>query len=145
MVTSFSAITAAVVALLQAQPAVSENVYRARERVIGKQQLTAVSVQWDGAIPAVGAIMGSPIDWQSKLIVECYARSTVTGGDEAVDPLLEAVYQRIAADTTLNNLVFDIGPPVLEAEYGADGEKTGWIRMTYLVAHRTKNFNLEPV
>ncbi|MFS2004611.1 hypothetical protein ACEN9F_13395 [Duganella sp. CT11-25] len=143
MATTFSGIVGAVIELLGQAPAVSPNIYRARDRAIPKQNETAVTVLWDGAMPTPGAIVNAPVDWQTRVVVECYARSTDTGGDEAVDPLLLAVYDRMASDTTLGNRVFDIGSPALEAEYGADGEKTGWVRMTYVVRHRTKNSTLE--
>ncbi len=61
----------------------------------------------------------------------------------AVDPLLAGVAARIAADSTLGGLVADVWLAGLEAEYNAEGQKTGWIRMTYLVQHRTSNLTLE--
>jgi hypothetical protein len=52
------------------------------------------------------------------------------------------VYGRLAQDTTLGGLVDDIGEPMLEAEYSSEGKKTGWIRMTYVIQHRTENLTL---
>jgi hypothetical protein len=145
VITAFSSIVGSVMQLLADEPPVSGSIYRARAQVIPKTDVTAVTVQWDGAMPERRAIRGAPIDWSTRLTIDCYARSTVavTGIDEAVDVLLLAVYNRIAAHPTLAGHALDVGEPVLEAEYGADGEKTGWVRMTYIVKHRTKNSTLE--
>jgi hypothetical protein len=143
VITAFSGIVGQVVDLLRQEPAVSPNVYRSRGRVIPKQNETAVEVTWDGAMPKAGAILNAPIDWSTRITIECYARALDVGGDEAVDPVLMAVYNRMAANPTLFGCVFDIGSPALEAEFGADGERTGWVRMTYVVTHRTKNSTLE--
>lgn len=141
--TAFADITAAFVAVLSAAPAVSANIFRARDRVIAEDQANAINVQFDGATPYAGAMSGAPIDWESKISVECYARTTATSGDLAVDPLLSAAYARLAADSTLGGTVADIGAPQIEAEYDAQGQKTGWVRMTYTVSHRTSLLTLD--
>jgi hypothetical protein len=143
MTTAFATITAGIVALLGAAPAVSPNIFRARDRQMAEEYATAINVQFDGGVPNPGAMKGAPVDWGSRFTVECYARTSTTSGDLAVDPLLEAVYEKIAADSTLGGLVMDIGSPLIEAEYGSEGQKTGWIRMTYPVLHRTANLTLD--
>lgn len=143
MSTAFYSITSAIVAILGAAPAVSPTIYRARDRQVPKQETTAINVQWDGAAPHAGAIFGAPVDWISKFTVECYARSAAAAADQAIDPLLSAVYDRLAADTTLGDLVDDVGVPFIEAEYSAEGDRTGWVRMTYTIQHRTNNSTLE--
>lgn len=142
MPTAFSDITARLVELFAAAPAISPNIYRARDRAISKAAVTAISVQWDGAVPTPGEIKGAPIGWESRVTVECYARTTTESPDVAVDPLLFQVYGRIAADTTLGGLVDYVGEPLLEAEFSAEGERTGWVRMTYLIQHETENSTL---
>ena len=99
MASSFSEITAALVALFEAAPAIAPSIYRARDRAVSKATLTAISVQWDGSVPESGAINGAPVYWKSRYSVECYARTNTESPDLAVDPLLVAVYSRIAADT----------------------------------------------
>lgn len=143
MNTAFFKITGAIVDLLNAAPAVSPNIYRARDRQIPERNDTAVNVQFNGGLPFEGTILGAPVDWLSKYSVECFARSKEVSGDEAVDPLMLQVYGRLAADPTLGGLVFNIGSPSIEAEYTADGEKTGWVRMIFPVEHRTENLTLE--
>jgi hypothetical protein len=141
--TVFSQISAALVNLLQAGTPVAEMIYRARSRTVPEKVMTAASVQFIGALPASAAIKGAPIDWVSKYTIECLARSKTEAGDEAVDPLLLEVFKRIAADTTLGGLVDHISDPTIEADYSAEGEKTGWMCLTYTVEHRTENATLE--
>lgn len=143
MASSFSDITQALVNLFQAEPPIAPAVYRARDRAVSKSIITAISVQWDGAMPEPGAIKGAPVHWKSRYSVECYARTNTETPDVAVDPLLVAVYARIAADTTLGGLVAYVGEPVIEAEYSVEGDRTGWVRMSYDIEHQTENSTLE--
>ncbi len=142
MSTSFSKVTSAVMAMLAASPAVCRAVYRARSGVIPDKDDEAVTVQWEQGLPRPGVIAGAPIDWQTRITVECYARSTTETGDVAVDPLLEKVYERLAANPTLGGMVDDLVIAGIEAENTAEGKKTGWVRLTYIAEHRTDNLLL---
>lgn len=139
MSTSFSKVVSAVMAVLSASPPVCKSIYRARAMAIPDQDDEAISVQWDQGLPRAGTIAGAPIDWQTRISVDCYARSTRESGDVAVDPLLEKVYERLAADPTLGGMVDDLVIAGIEAENTAEGKKTGWVRLTYLAEHRTEN------
>jgi hypothetical protein len=141
--TAFSQIVGAVLAALQAEPAVCDTVYRARPNLVPDTVEQAVNVQWDQALASPGTIFGAPIDWNTKVTVECYARSLRESGDLAVDPLLEAVYARLAQDPTLGGLVRDLNIVGIEAENTAEGKKTGWVRLTYVAEHTTSNDTLE--
>lgn len=144
MTTAFSGIVAAIVARLSEAPAVCEAkaIYRARAGVIPDQVDQAISVQFERSTPVAGGIAGAPIDWASVITVECFARSVVEAGDLAVDPLLQAVFERLAADPTLGGLVGDLAIAGVEAENTSDGKKTGWARLTYVADHRTNNSTL---
>lgn len=142
-ITAFARITGALVALLEAEPALSQQIFRARDRQLPEEFPDAINVQFDSALPSRGAMSGAPVDWDARFTIECYARTTTISPDLAVDPLLMQVYQRIAADQTLGNLVTDIGEPAIEAEYNAEQQRTGWIRMSYPVMLRTHNLTLE--
>ncbi|HEY0064715.1 MAG TPA: hypothetical protein VGC21_21540 [Telluria sp.] len=141
--TAFASITTALKDLLAAEPPVSPQIFRARDRQLAEQFETAVNIQFDGSMPVNSGFSDSPVDWESRFTIECYAR-TAGSADLAVDPLLSEVFKRIALDTTLGGLVMDIGYPLIEAEYTSEQVKTGWIRMTYPVRHRTSNLTLEP-
>jgi len=141
---SFSKITGALVQLMKADPPIADEVYRARSRVVPQSVRRAINVQFDSGMPQPGVINGAPVDWTSRFSIECFARADADqNNDEAVDPMLTEVYRRIAADTTLGDLVADVGVPMIEAEYTADGERTGWVRMTYPIEHRTEQSTLE--
>jgi hypothetical protein len=142
MSTAFAAITTAIIAALGHEPVLSANIFRARDRQISEQHEDAITVVFDAAEPFPGVIHGAPVDWRSSYFVECYARSAVTTGDLAVDPLFARVYERLAQDPTLGGLVDDIGAPRIVAEYDALGQKTGWVRLTYSILHRTDNDTL---
>jgi hypothetical protein len=141
--TAFFKIVGAAIAALQVAPPVCTTIYRCRPAAVPDSVDRAVNVQWDQANALPAAIFGAPIDWSTRLNIECFARGMAESGDVLVDPLLEAVYQRLAADTTLGGLVEDLNIVGLEAENTMEGKKTGWVRLTYLVQHRTQNSTLE--
>ena len=143
MTTAFSSIVAAVIAQLSAAPAVCDTIYRARSNAIPETLDRAISVQFDQALPNRGVMNGAPIDWSTRITVECFARSATESTDIVVDPLLEAVFARLAADATLGGVVADLAIAGVEAENISEGKKTGWVRITYIAEHRTSNSTLE--
>jgi hypothetical protein len=127
---------------LEAAPVIAK-VYRALDREAPIQDDHVVTVQFEGAEPVDGEILGAPVDWQSLFTVDLFSRSIAQSGDVAVDPLFNEVYRRLAADRTLGGMVADIGNPRIKAENTADAKKTGWVRLAYIVQHRTANSTLE--
>jgi len=142
MSTAFFQVVSAVKVKLEGQPPVCKSIHRARATPVPDQEAEAVNVQWEQAVPAQGGIKGAPVDWSTRVIVECFARSVTESGDVAVDPLLERVVARLAEDPSLDGLVDDLVLMGLEAENTADGKKTGWVRLIYAAEHRTYNGNL---
>lgn len=143
MTTAFSKVVAAVVATLGATPEVCSTIYRARPNDLPDQVESAVNVYFETAFPETGAIAGAPVDWVSKICVECYARSLRDSGDVAVDPIFEAVYERLARNPTLGGVVDDLVIHAIQAENTAEAKKTGWVRLTYMARHRTSNDSLD--
>ena len=143
MRTAFANIVSAVIAALQANPPVCDLIDRARATTVPDQAPRAVSVQWDGAQPQGATIAGAPIDWETRITIECLARSVKDSGDLAVDDLLADVAARLGQDTTLGGLVADLRIAGLEAENTVETKKTGWVRITYIAEHRTNNGILE--
>lgn len=143
MTTAFSKIVDAFVSVLSEPVAVSTSISRARTSAISEDETTAINVQWEGSKPAKSTIAGAPIDWLSRVVVECYARSDAQTGDAAVDPLFQAVYARLASNRTLDGLVDDIGDPMIEPGFDAQETKMGGVRLTYLVEHSTLNLTVE--
>lgn len=127
-------------ATLLAEPRICKGVYRARTLAVAEQDDEAITVQWEQAMPATATISGAPIDWTTRVTVECFARSVRDSGDMVVDPLLERVFERLAADSTLGGMVDDLAIAGIEAENSTEGKKTGWVRLTYIAVHRTDNY-----
>lgn len=142
MTTAFSAITTAIVAALGAGTPVSPNIYRARLRPMAQQHATAVAVRLQNAFTERFAVANAPVDYDTTMAVECYARSSTTTADVAVDALLEAVYARLASDSTLGGLVGDIWVAALNWDFDADAEQTACVTLTYKVLHRTANLTI---
>lgn len=142
MATAFSNIVSAIIQALEASPAVCPKVYRARPSVVPESVDQAVNVQWEQGIAGLTAIRGAPIDWTTKVTIECYARSMTESGDVAVDPLMAAVFERLGQDATLGGLIGDLTIAGIEAENTVEGKRTGWVRLTYIADHRTDNGTL---
>jgi hypothetical protein len=145
MTTAFSTIVAAIVAALQATTPVSAVVDRARLRPLTEGMTDAVVVRIQGAANIERfAIRNAPVDWDTNIAIECYARHTsTTSGDAAVDALLSSVYARLAQDPTLGGLVMDLMPAELEYDLAAAAENLCCVTLTLKVMHRTNNLTLE--
>jgi hypothetical protein len=114
----------AVVAALQANPAVAPRVDRVRLRALPASATTAVVVR-PMAADVLDAEMptGYPYAWTTQLAVECYARAAQgTAPDVAVDALLSAVYARLMADATLGGAATVLQPQAITYDFDVDGE-----------------------
>lgn len=137
-VTAFARIVRAMQASLQAAPAVSANVFRARSRVIPRQMVTALVVRPGQAKVDRGVGQGSPGIWLTAVDMECYARGAAgLDSDDAVDALMGAAVARLMADTSLRALVGDIGPEAIDWDFDVDGEQTACATVTFYVRHAT--------
>ncbi len=143
--TAFGTIVAAIVTLLQSATAVSAVVDRARLRPVTEGMDDAVVVRIQGANNIERfAIRNAPVDWDTNIAIECYARhSTAVSGDAAVDALLAKVYAKLAQDPTLGNLVMDLMPTELEYDFATAAENLCCVTLTLKVLHRTNNLTLE--
>lgn len=141
--TIFAGVVSAVVAALGSGSPVSSNIFRARVRPLAEGWTTAVAVRLQGAELARFTMRGAPINVDTQLVVECYARSSALQPDQAADALLGSVYARLAADPTLGGLAADIEPQSLEYDFDAMADNTACISITYLVRHRAASLNLE--
>lgn len=140
--TAFAQIVGGVIAALQSAPSVCDRIDRARATLVPDQVDRAVSVQWEQTTPEAFVIRGAPLNWQTRVTIECLARSVRDSGDLAVDGLLSAVVERLAQDSTLGGLVGDLRIVGIEAENTVEGKKTGWVRLTYIAEHCTNNSTL---
>jgi len=141
--TAFAQIVGAIKAALEDTPAVSERVYRGRTRPMDAEWPDMVNIRLDTATRERFAIQDGPADWDTTLIIECTARSTIDAPDLAIDALMHAAHNRLQLDTTLDGLVMDLDLKSLEFTFDEDAEKTGTVAMTYMVLHRTDSTTLE--
>lgn len=145
MSTVFAQAVGAIVTALGTVPAVSTNIFRARTKPIAKEAADAVVVRVLGSDIERFAINGGPMNLDTQIAVECYARASGASQspDAAVDALLAKVYARLAANATLGGLVMDLKPTRLDYDFDADGEATACATLTYTVLHRAANLTLE--
>lgn len=143
MSTVFASIIAAMEAKLQAAPAVSGQIHRARMRPMAADWANAVVLRIDKAELDRLAIRGNPMNTDTVVVVECYARSATLSPDLVVDALLAKVYARLASDPTLGNLVEDLQATSLAYDFDTDADHAACVSITYLVRHRTQSLTLE--
>lgn len=142
--TAFASIVGAIVTALAAPTAVSAQIHRARIRPAAADWSTMVAVRPLDAMLERFAVQGAPMNVDTRIAVECYARASASQSpDVAVDALLAAVYARLAADNTLGGLVSDLVPSTLDYDFDADGEATACATLTYTAVHRVQNATLE--
>lgn len=140
MTTLVSAATQAIVAALQAAPAVAPQVARVRLRPLGAATTTAVVVRPRAAEAAEQLLSGMPITWACAIDVECYAKTTTaTAPDAAVDALLASAYARIMAEPTLAGAVGFISPVGVTYDFDVDGESTACATLTLQVRQTAAN------
>jgi len=139
--TIFAQIVGAIVTELQAAPAVSAHVYRARMRPLPAGALAVVCVRIGKADLQRGVGSGVPHLAVTAVAVECYARASAgTDVDTALDALLQSVITRLLANPSLGGLVGDINPTGVVYDFDADGEQTACAAITFDVMHVTPSF-----
>lgn len=144
MTTAVAAVVSAMVSTLQAAPAVSPQVHRARLRPMAADWASAVVVRPLSVAFEPFAIQHAPFNLDTQIAVECYARASAgTTGDAAVDALMQAVYARLMSDTTLGGLVGYLRPDRLDFDLDADGDNTACATFTFTVLHSAGNNALE--
>lgn len=143
MTTVFSNVVGAIVQALEAGTPVSPNISRARIKPLAAEWQTAVVVRLQESQLDRMAIRGAPINTDTTVVVECYARSTSLSPDQAVDQLMQDAYARLAADPTLGGLVSDCQPQSINFDFDSEQDRMGCALITCLVRHRTQSLNLE--
>lgn len=133
MTSIVSAAVGAIVAVLSSGTPVAPQVARVRLRPLSATQSLAVVVrplQSEAAVYSQSPDL--PVSWTSAISVECYARtSAATTPDVAVDSLVEAVYARLMADTTLGGAVISLAPQSITWDFDADGEQTACVALVF--------------
>ena len=134
----------AIVAALQASPAVVASVGRVSLRPVAQASAQAIIVRPVQSEAAYAGDIGfDPTSWTTTVAVECYARASgATAPDVAVDDLLQAAYARLAADPTLGGAVLAMYPQQVAYDFDADGEKTACATLVFSVMHSASSASL---
>ena len=143
--TAFASLVDAVVAALQAAPAVAAGkVFAHRLRPIAASDAAAVVVRLEQTSATAPIIHAN--DWQTVLAVECYGKTVgVTQADAAVDALLPAVWPRLQGLSASALAVAQVAvDPQIEwlRDLDATAEVCALVRLT--IWHRTPSNSLEP-
>lgn len=145
MTTIVSNTVAAIVTALSGGTPVAPQIARVRLRPLGTAATTAVVVRPLQFEPGSEEILslGQPVSWTSAISVECYARSsTATAPDVAVDSLVESVYARLMADTTLGGVVIGLKLQGITWDFDADGEQTTCASLVFAARHKSPGATL---
>ncbi|MBX9870342.1 MAG: hypothetical protein K2X63_11120 [Burkholderiaceae bacterium] len=144
MPSAFDQIVSAFVAKLQEAPVVCDVIVEDEGRAVDEACQETVVVFYDGSsMPDMGVITGAPLDWTSRIVVDCFARSKTVTGRKAADALMKRVFERLATNPNLGNFEWFIGFPSIDVEIDLQAQRTGVARLTYFVQHRTRNNILE--
>ena len=143
MSTAFNNIVTAMVTALSASPAVSPHIFRARTKPMAAEWTSAIVVRVQSAEMDPLALFGAPINVDTTVVIECYARSTTLAPDQAVDQVLQSAYARLAADPTLGGLVGDCNLQSINYDFDQEQERMGAALLTCVVKHRIQSSTLE--
>lgn len=136
MTTVFSQVVGAMVAKLEAAPAVSSYIERARRRALPESAENAVVVLLQQAVVDRGMGAGTACIWATQVAVECYAKAAPgQTPDVAVDSLLQAVVGRVLADPSLGGVAGDVGLVGVAYDFDVDGRATACATVTFNVRH----------
>ena len=137
MTTAVATVIGAIVRALKTAPYVSNNVFRARLRPLPTDWPTAVVVRPRGSVkdnPDIGSNTFGI--WDTAIEVECYAHGSADP-DLVVDPLLQAVANRLLADRTLGGTVGGLDIAVIGYDFDATADTAACATITLTIRHAT--------
>lgn len=139
------ALRAAVVQLLLAPPAMAGGrVVANRKRPMAEQDASQVFVYLEESTPERGAINGAPVDWSTRLRIECVARPATPDSAETVaDALATQAWTRLQADTTLGGLCGDLASNGIAWTEDESNATLSACQLLFTATHRTTNLSLE--
>lgn len=104
----------------------------------------AVVVSFLGSTPSA-PLLGSPVDWSTRLRIECYVRAdSRTPAGRASRELHRRVYVRLQVDPSLGGLASDMSEPTIASDTDRSSTELGCVVAEYEITHRTAARTLEP-
>lgn len=141
MTTAHMGIITALVGLLKVDPPVAAGrVYPGRTRAIGVDSPTGVVVMLGRSASQLSAVQGGPTSWQTLVSIECYGRMEGGAPGDAADPIVEAVFARLASDPGLGGLAMDVAPlegDTLQWDFDQLDTNLACITAKFVVQHQT--------
>lgn len=144
------AIVDAVLAALRQQPPVTTGLIEedldANE--LGEEVRECISVSLDASNPNRTALRGHPVQWDTDVMLECYARvdgrdDGAPAGGRASRALHLRAYARLMADPSLGGVAIDLQEPQLRFDRDLLDTRLGCCVATYRVVHRTAAGSME--
>lgn len=141
---AFATITTAVQALLMQSPALAGGrVWRGRIKPLAQEHDTAIVIRLMQS-PSARVTVGGSVKWQTNIAIDCLARGTIgQDPEDAVDPLLAAVYARIVGAGSLAPGVVDTGAdPLIEWDIAEADTALSCATLHLRVTHLTLSTSL---
>lgn len=143
------AVMAAVLLALRSSPAVCASIDEDIDtEAVPEGTTELVNVRHETSSPVNrAAIRGNPIEWQTDIVVEAYARgdSPQAGTGRASRALQAIVYERLLSDPGLNGVAIDLLPGPIGTDSDRVDRRLGCCAATYTVVHRTQSATLDAV
>lgn len=140
MTTAHAGLCAAIVTLLQTAPAVSDHIVTADTRPVPEQAASKIIVKPAEAEGDMYAALNGPINWDTTVELELYARSSTVDPLSAVDALLQAAWARLFTDPTLGGLIQGWRAQTrLAWDMAQDAQRMACVRLTLTAMHRTSS------
>lgn len=139
-----SVFTTATTAVVDALAGTAPIVNRVRYRAIAADVQRAIVVRPGRRdVVELPLATGMPVAWRMLAEIECYQRmSAGQSPDEAIDPLVTDVYERLMADPTLGGAAYGIEPGSIEPEYETEVESVVKATLTLSILLRSQGATL---
>lgn len=140
MNSAHSEIVAAIVALLKDAVIAEGRVYEKRTRAISGEQPSGVVVRPTRSASHLSSVWGGPTSWSTLVEIESYGRNVGGVPDALADATLAAVFECLAANPTVNDLVQDIAPlegDTLSWDFDELDTNLACITAKFVVEHQT--------
>lgn len=136
-------VTALTTAFMSALAGAAQVVERVRLRPLPESTSTAIVVRPTRVVVQETDMLGASVETLTAIQVECYARASgATAPDQALDPLLTEVQQRLLADPTLGGQIAWLSVAGAELEFDAELRDMACATVTFTARHRPVGYPL---
>lgn len=135
----------AMIATLQAAAALSDTIVEDDDTAIGEDASDAIVITYVRSVPADPLVyLGQPIDWDTEISIECYARAdNTTSNGRASRQLHAAAYARLMAEPSLGGRLQDLVCIGITHDQERRASRLGCCIGQYRTRHRTQSATLD--